>query len=226
MSRPVALEDVRLAPPALPDGLARAARGGGRGARRPRGARAALPRQVVPGSAGAARGRLRVARRTRSSRRATRRRSRRCCGSAREAGVAVVPFGGGTSVVGGLGGRAAVRVARPRPAGPRGLGRSVVADRGVRAGDPAARGRCGAARAGAGARPRAAELRVGDGRRLRGDPLGRPDVDRPRADRRAGRGAGVRDAGRARWPRWTRPASAAGPVAARAGARAPRGRWA
>ena len=86
-------------------------------------------------------------------------------------------------------------LARSRPPGPRGLGRPAVADRGLRAGDPAARGGCGAARAGAGARPRAAELRVGDGRRLRGDPLGRPDVDRPRADRRAGRGARVRDAG-------------------------------
>ena len=111
-----------------------------------------------------------------------------------QAGVAVVPFGGGTSVVGGLGGRVAVRVARPRPARPRDLDRPVVADRRVRAGDPAARGRRGAALAGTGARPRAAELRVGDGRRLRGDPLRRADVDRPRADRRAGGGARVRDA--------------------------------
>ena len=34
------------------------------------------------------------------------------------------------------------------------------------------------------ARPRAAELRVGDGRRLRRDALGRPGLDRARADRR------------------------------------------
>ena len=46
--------------PGAPGRAARAARGGGRGARRPRGARAALPRQVVPGSAGAARRRLLV----------------------------------------------------------------------------------------------------------------------------------------------------------------------
>ena len=38
-----------------------------------------------------------------------------------------------------------------------------------------------------------------------------PVLDRPRADRRAGRGAGVRDARRGRWRRSTRPGTAAGP---------------
>ena len=139
--------------------------------------------------------------------------SRRCCGVCAEEGVAVVPFGGGTSVVGGLAGERGPfdalvsldlgRLDRVL------VGRPAVADRGLRAGHPAARGRRGAARARAGARPRAAELRVGDGRRLRGDALGRPGLDRARAHRRAGASAlecvtpvGVAgDAGRARAPR-------------------------
>ena len=66
--------------------------------------------------------------------------------------------------------------------------RSSVDERSLTAvlepGHPAARGRPRARRARPHARPRAAELRVGDGRRLRGDPLGRPVVDRARADRR------------------------------------------
>ncbi len=56
------------------------------------------------------------------------------------------------------------------------------------------------------ARPHAAELRVGDGRRLRGDALGRPVLDRARADRGERRRAALRDARRrAREPRRCRP---------------------
>ena len=103
--RPVALEDVRLREPALDPAVRRAAGGDRRrrrGPRRPRGARAALPRQVLPRPAGAARRRVRGrARRGRGARRPRRRRWRSLQACA-EAGVAVVPFGGGTSVVGGL----------------------------------------------------------------------------------------------------------------------------
>ena len=84
-------------------------------------------------------------------------------------------------------------------------------DRGLRARDPAARGRRRAARARARARARAAELRVGDGRRVRGDALGRADLDRARAHRRAGRGARVRDAGRVAGDARRARARAAGP---------------
>ena len=66
----------------------------------------------------------------------------------------------------------------------------------LRAGHPAARGRPRARRARPHARPRAAELRVGDGRRLRRDPLGGPGLDRPRPDRREPRRRALRDAAR------------------------------
>ena len=69
------------------------------------------------------------------------------------------------------------------------------------------------------ARARAAELRVGDGRRLRRDPLGRPGLDRARAHRRARRRAALRDAGRASWRRSDAPGERRRAGAARARAR-------
>ncbi len=117
-----------------------------------------------------------------------------------EEGVAVVPFGGGTSVVGGLeplrGRFEALDLARPGPHGrPARRGRAL-ADGGPRARHAAARGRPGAGRARAHPRPRAAELRVGDGRRLRRDALGGPGLDRPRPDRREPARRPLRDAAR------------------------------
>ncbi len=178
---------------------ARAARGVRRGARRPARAGAALPRQVVSGSAGAAGGRLLVG--AGRDRRSGRRRGRR----GRAAGVC--RGGRGGRAVRGRdergrrpGGRAravrGARVAGSRAAGSGGLRRPAVADRGLRGRHPPARGRRRPARPRPDARPRAAELRVGDRRRLRRDPLGRPDLHRPRPDRAPGRGAGVRHAGR------------------------------
>ena len=115
-----------------------------------------------------------------------------------EEGVAVVPFGGGTSVVGGLagerGGREALisldlgRLDRMVSVDARSL--TAVFEPGIRLPEADA----ALARARARARARAAELRVGDGRRLRRDALGRADVDRARAHRQAGRGARVRHA--------------------------------
>ena len=149
-----------------------------------------------------------TARRTPSSLPGERGRGRRACSrSAPREGVAVVPFGGGTSVVGGVeplrGGferlicagpgrlrevevdrRSLTATARPRPAGPRG------------------RGGAGGARGDAGPLP--AVVRVRDDRRLRRDALGGPGVERLRALRRArhlvaadragGRDADARDA--------------------------------
>ena len=170
-----------------------AARRDGGGARRPRSARTALPRQVLSRPAGPARG---------------------DCSSAPNAvvapgdaaqvaavlrecaqeGVAVVPFGGGTSVVGGLEGErrscpwtSAASIACSRS--------SVFAARGLRARDPAARGGRGTAprRAWPWATcRRATSRRRSAGARRRSGRV----LDRPRADRRAGRGAGVRHAGR------------------------------
>ena len=126
-----------------------------------------------------------------------------------DAGVAVVPFGGGTSVVGGP--RAAARavrgagLARPRAHGPAAGRRPALADRGARRGHPPARGRPRARRPRAHARPRAAELRVGDAsaaawRRAR------PARRRPAAGgstRTSSRSAARRRS--ASWPRWPRP---------------------
>ena len=128
-------------------------------------------------------------------------RSRRCCARARRRGVAVVPFGGGTSVVGGLeaarDGLRGRRLARPRARWTRLVSvdeRSLTAV--LEPGHAAAGGRARAARARAHARARPAELRVGDGRRLRRDPLGRAVLDRARADRRERGRAALRDARR------------------------------
>ncbi len=152
-------------------------RAGGGGRRRARArrradARAALPRQVLPRPAGAARRRLRGRAGRRRAPRRTTSRSRRCCAACAEEGVAVVPFGGGTSVVGGLeaprAGFAALVSLDLGRLDARRVRRRALADRRARAGHPAAggrRGRCGAHGLALGAR--AAELRVGDGRRLR-----------------------------------------------------------
>ena len=106
-----------------------------------------------------------------------------------EAGIAVVPFGGGTSVVGGWSRTAggSTRWSRSTSGGWTALesrrreSLTAVFEPGMRL--PEADRALGAARADARARP--AELRVGDGRRLRRDALGRPGLDRPRPDRRA-----------------------------------------
>ena len=115
-----------------------------------------------------------------------------------EEGVAVVPFGGGTSVVGGvepLRGRFPAVVAldlarldRLLADGP-GL---ADGDRAGRHDRPGAGG--GARRARPDARPLPAVVRARDRRRLGRDPLGRPGVDRLRPHRRARRGAARRDA--------------------------------
>ena len=141
----------------------------------------------LPRPAGPARGRLRV--RARRGRR-PRRRGRRCwrCCRPDGGGIAVVPFGGGTSVVGGLAGLRGprrARLARPRAAGPRARRRRALADRGFEPGIRLPEADARAARARADARPRAAVVRVGERRRLRRHALGRPGLDRARADRRA-----------------------------------------
>ena len=132
-----------------------------------------------------------------------------------EAGVAVVPFGGGTSVVGGLEplrgpfealisldlgahGRAARR-------------RRALAHGDLRARRAAAGGRPRARRPRAHARAPAAELRVGDGRRLRRHPLGRA---RPRPGTAGSTRTSSPCASRRRSASWrpaTRRPSAAGP---------------
>ena len=109
-------------------------------------------------------------------------------------GAAVIPFGGGTSVVGGVEGaarRAAVRQPRPAPPRPGARGRPRVAggaDPG-RGDGPAARGP--AARARPDPAPLPAVLRVLDPRRLDRDPGRRPLRDPLHPHRRPGRvGAG------------------------------------
>ena len=106
-----------------------------------------------------------------------------------EEGVAVVPYGGGTSVVGGLEPlRGALRradLARPRPAGGAAVLRRALADRVAGGRDAAAGGRPRPGARRLHARPHAAELRVGDGRGLRRHALGGPVLDRARADRGA-----------------------------------------
>ena len=103
--------------------------------------------------------------------------------------VAVTPFGGGSSVVGGVeprrDGLAAAITPRPRAHGRARRGGPRLAHRDARARlhRPARRG---AARGrGPDARPLPAVVGVRDARRLRGDAVGRPRLDRLRADRRA-----------------------------------------
>ena len=130
------------------------------------------------------------------------------------AGVAVVPFGGGTSVVGGVeplrGGT--LRWSRWTWGRWTGCYRSTRA-RGIAVFEPgiaAAGGGARPERAGPHARALPAELRVRDGRWLRGDALGRPGMHRLRAHRLDGGRPGGGDAGGRRRP-LTVPASAAGP---------------
>ena len=127
------------------------------------------------------------------------------------AGVAVVPFGGGTSVVGGVdpyAGRArAADRARPRPPA-RCRGRPHLADGDARPGlrGPEAEAALGAH--GRDPRPLPAVVRVRDDRRVRRDPFGRAGIKRLRALRRARDRAGDGDAAGAscaRWRRRTRP---------------------
>ena len=117
-----------------------------------------------------------------------------------EEGVAVVPYGGGTSVVGGL------EPLRGR------FGALISLDLGRLEGLLSFDERSHTAWLAGGtrlpeadhalapprlhARPHAAELRVGDGRRLRRDALGGPVLDGPRADRGQRRRAALRHAGR------------------------------
>ena len=115
---------------------------------------------------------------------AARRRRARCAACSRSApreGVAVVPFGGGTSVVGGVeplrgGHERLISLDLAAPA--RRRGRPPLADRAPRRRPARARGGGGARAAGRHPRPLPAVLRVRDDRRLRRDPLRRA---RPRA---------------------------------------------
>ena len=210
-ARPVALEEVRL--PELAPRRRRRASGWpawwGRstcattalarvGARR----RAQLPR---PGAA--ARGRARRRARRGGLARARPTRCAALLAACAEARVAVVPFGGGTSVVGGvepLRGRLRRRVISLDL---RRLDALIAVDRTsltatLEAGPVGPAGRGAAGGRGPDARPLPAVVRVLDGRRLGGHALGRPGLDRLRPDRRARRGAAPgRAGGRGRPPR-------------------------
>ena len=103
-------------------------------------------------------------------------------------GIAVVPYGGGTSVVGGVdavadGHRAVVSVDLSPAALSR--ARRRIAHRPPRPGADRAAGGGGAPCARAHARALPAVLRAGHDRRLRRDPLGRPGLQRLRTLRRA-----------------------------------------
>ena len=146
---------------------------------------------------------------TRWWRRATRDEAQQVIYACSEEGVAVVPYGGGTSVVGGLeplrGRYGALISLDLGPAGGARVLRRALAHRVAARRDAAAGGRPRARAPRLHARPHAPELRVGDGRRLRRDALGGPVLHGPRAHRgQRGRGA-LRHAGRASWPRWPCP---------------------
>ena len=157
---------------------------------------------------------------TSSCARATRPRSRRVLEWAADANVAVIPYGGGTSVVGGVepripGSFDGAVVARPRRARPRARGRPGLA-RGAhrrRRRRPAARGAARRARADAALLP--AVLRALDARRLDRHARGRALRHRPDARRRPRR-VGARDHAR-------RDAGRRGGCPARAPARRPTG---
>ncbi len=126
-------------------------------------------------------------------------------------GVAVVPFGGGTSVVGGVAPR---RGAQERLVSlDLGALRAVEVDAlsltaRLGAGPARPRGRSGTGARGLDAWPLPAVLRVRDDRRLRGHPFGRAGVERLRALRRPGDlGPPAVSAGRdaRRWRRPTAP---------------------
>ena len=132
----------------------------------------------------------------------------------------MIPFGGGTSVVGGVaperGGRETAvsldlgrldAIARRR--------RALAPARASARGPAAARARPRARRPRPAPGARAAELRVGDGRRLRGDALGGPGLDGLRPLRRArGRRCGARRPP-ASWRRSTPRRAPPGPTCAR-----------
>ncbi len=186
---------------ALSPGARDAARGHRRGPRRRRGADRARPRQVLPRPGARSGPGTPPARRTRSSRpdRPGAGRSSVLAGVLAGTGSRSCPFGGGTSVVGGVeplrGGFAALialdlsRLDRLVDARRR---RSQTAALQPGAARPAGGG--AAQRARLHARPLSAVLRAGHHRRLRGDPLGGPGVHRLRPQRRAGGGP-------APWPR-------------------------
>ena len=104
--------------------------------------------------------------------------------------AAVVPFGGGTCVTGGLAARrdgySGVDQPRPRPAD-RGLRRPGLDDRRPRSRPPRPRGRGRPGRARRHAGPLPAVVRARLHRRLRRDPVERPGVGGVRTFRRAGR---------------------------------------
>ena len=194
---PVALEDVRLRAPQLPAGVRERLVGlaGAEGVRDDRAARVLhAAGKGYPDLVRHARRRRRAgARRGRAPRRRTAQ-VRACCARARRPASPSCPFGGGTSVVGGVeplrGGFSAVIVARPGAAG-RGCCRVDERSR-RRSSPPGLRGpavEAALARARPDARALPAELRVRDRRRLRRDALGRPGVDGLRPHRRAGASA-------------------------------------
>ena len=176
---------------------------------------AAHPRQVDPRPA--ARPRRRPGRRPRRRGPARRRttRSRPCSRCAVEHHVAVVPFGGGTCVTGGLAARRdgyagvvsldLVRMKRLLAVDPV----SMTADPRARAARP--RGRGAARRARADARPLPAVVRVRLDRRLRRHPVQRPVQRRLRPLRRAGRRPHASPRRRATLRLGSAPANAAGP---------------
>ena len=195
----------------------RGGRGGGRTCATTARARAARRRQELPRPRAPARGRLCEGAPDAVVSPGRPRRCARCSRPLREAGVAVVPFGGGTSVVGGVdperGGVRRGDLARPRPHGRAARPRRALADRARSA--PGIRGpeaERALARARPHARPLPAELRVRDGRRLRRHALGRA---RPRPATGASTsscvGAALRGAGRRARAAADCPASAAGP---------------
>ena len=102
--------------------------------------------------------------------------------------IAVVPFGGGTSVVGGVeplrGGFTRAHRARPARARPAGQPRHRLPHRDAAAGSARAAGGGVAQRPRLHAGPFPAVLRARHHRRLRGDALGRPGLHRLRAQRR------------------------------------------
>ena len=113
-----------------------------------------------------------------------------------EADVAVVPFGGGSSVVGGLdavdGGHSAVVSLDMTALRAVDLDRTSLTAR-LGPGPARPRGRGGPRRPRAHDRPLPAVLRAGDDRRHGGHPISRPGLERLRALRRAGHGPGADD---------------------------------
>ena len=131
-----------------------------------------------------------------------------------ERSIAVVPFGGGTSVVGGVSPQArahrAVLSTRHRGARPRARPGPHRPDRPRPGRDPRGEPRAPARRGGLHARPLSTVLRVRLDRRLHCHALGRPGIDRLRLDRGDDR---WRDARRARGRRSPRSPSRTPPPA-------------